>query len=897
MKNLQAFVAYQPEDFLDIFFAPVPKRGMSRASDYFRSTFEPLPGSDFSEWLTWLTPSHEPRFLTVEGQSRVGKTWTIVGAIRELLRNGSVNTVFTTGEDSFQVFGDVGLRPRVRTGSNLYTLEGFESLYEALDSARKRGALLGRVLVLLDDFLGISRLRHLARDERQASEVAKFLSQSMTENPLLRDFSDISPTYVVTARSAVMVAAKIRLGLSLTENSAATKQLGFFETVEGLVFGSRDQAWLETVHSRHKKFIKSNKDFLFPYFLAFASPPPQEITEDYENTAKALFSGDLAEFSDEISLALSQMEEGNKELPHVLTHLDEIYLLYVAPGLMFPTTSADTLFFAREHARFLRKVLYLVPEALGEVALRVPNRYYLKALSTHLSTPGEISILIGVLKRSFERKADTKLQRNVLVRGLLERTLLARQKSVTTSFEDDALKHTEEEFSELYNSIAELIPIRHPLLDFELALLRPGEVKRFPSTIDLSLSPGLASAVGWAVYTFKNICEEKGCSILLSRLVREFQGDIIKRMQSADSEEVTTLAASFSNMLRWIAQIDPNPEPSGYLDVLSGACRDSESEGSSTTDWKRSLAMVLEDALIWADSFQLDEAERINISLLPAAISFSRLLSKELEAPEEALDDWTLVNRLFSVAWHNEWQERREGVLTNLLRRWLKCFGKSALLKAAASPQLLDDNLQYHWHHMIAQWAVWTRDWCFSSDDPIAYERDRAPEGCIVELTHNTWIAKLLAAILDSINAENLSRPARREINYSIFRRVRNATFLLGARSGGLEEEDAKLFDDSVRRLQDISDPTIGQALLNATFELSRQGYLEAYPFGARTTSADRRHFMPEPTRGLFKKIHANFRNLHDHAWSLYEKEIKNVTCLDIIPRDWDDIKPADWTS
>src|SRR5207249_1323714 len=118
----------------------------------------------------------------------------------------------------------------------------------------------------------------------------------------------------------------------------------------------------------------------------------------------------------------------------------------------------------------------------------------------------------------------------------------------------------------------------------------------------------------------------------------------------------------------------------------------------------------------------------------------------------------------------------RGGILRSALIDWTTKWGDYANRLIQSSPWLLDDNLQYHWCHLIAQWAVWTRDWCFT-EDPILFERDRAPLGCQLS-ENNAAIEKILNNIVASCSTISSNN------------RLRNAVFLLGTRSSRIGDPD-----------------------------------------------------------------------------------------------------------
>ena len=311
------------------------------------------------------------------------------------------------------------------------------------------------------------------------------------------------------------------------------------------------------------------------------------------------------------------------------------------------------------------------------------------------------------------------------------------------------------------------------------------------------------------------------------------------------------------------------------------------------------IQMVLEDALIWADSFVFDK-HQIRVEDLDETKELKRMLEghqgqeRKLTPAQEA---WMKTNRYFSVVWHNEWKESwRKSFLRTRLEAWEKENKEEvlALLSKKEGLTRLDDNLEYHWNHMVAQWAVWTRDWCFTSD-PIKYESDRAPLGC-EEKNGNAGIGELLLTLMErSYEEADIGR-----------HRQRNSFFLLGIRSRVLPDspplnyiERLENYLHGVDEYEGKGREGIGDELvrdiLQAIFELARQGFLD------RREHVSVLHSLPESLqieclefankRGGDKKPSSIFLE----AWKEYKEEIKSMNHLEVIPKSWDEIKPSGW--
>jgi hypothetical protein len=189
---------------------------------------------------------------------------------------------------------------------------------------------------------------------------------------------------------------------------------------------------------------------------------------------------------------------------------------------------------------------------------------------------------------------------------------------------------------------------------------------------------------------------------------------------------------------------------------------------------------------------------------------------------------------------------------------------------------------------------VWTRDWCFT-EDPILFERDRAPLGC-AHTENNVAIEKVLNSIVISCSTTSSNN------------RLRNAVFLLGTRSSriGVPSILAEVIlrvaaSDHAGALSELA-----SEILQALFELARQGFLDVNPgpYSAASTirPSDRhalrdRHTVAPALLDAAQKALSLWHGTKtfDDAWEAYQNELRIMTHDDALPNSWDEIMPVGW--
>jgi hypothetical protein len=654
-----------------------------------------------------------------------------------------------------------------------------------------------------------------------------------------------------------VTSARVRVGIA--QHTAERVSHGIFQTVGGDFIGTITAPWLTSVIQRHSAFIADHPEFLLPPVAAFASEAPPELTAEPQ-LPRILFGADLAEFADEIEAAETL------PLDHdTLARLDDLYLLYVAPALMYPERATDPWLWSSPAAQ-MRHALYLHPGVEG-LHLRIPNKYYLRAVAMHLQDASRLGVLARVLNRKISTFSNHERMRAILVRGFTERildwneplpkTLAADIRPLFAVGADDPLLQWEQE------AVVGHRPRRH--VDAETALSHPG----------------LASAIGWATIKFRGLRNRAAELAFVKDIAK-----CVEKAKTSDHNPImgagsSVMAVSYSNLLRWFTHdIDKHGHPR-TIDSLS---RNATAETSCRKLPPREgdyFDMVFEDAIMWADHLPIGGSTRVNVERVHAAKRLRKALRRELDAdsPLPAVDDfagWQLVNRLFSLLWHNDWMDDASSYFNDVASAWVQKFTGTGVALIAAQPELLSVNLQYHWFHMLAQWAVWTRDWCFASDTP-AFERSR-PLSCSPQAAANRPVQELLSAMLEG--AESASD-------------IRNAFFLLGSRCAVLD--DMQPVVTLVSRVNDQPRSACEtQGYLQAIYELARQGFLDRLApeiMGERPSvhATNYNSHFREACRRLFQRHHT------PELWDAYQKELNEMTYLDLIPAASKDIMPPDW--
>jgi len=283
---------------------------------------------------------------------------------------------------------------------------------------------------------------------------------------------------------------------------------------------------------------------------------------------------------------------------------------------------------------------------------------------------------------------------------------------------------------------------------------------------DFVAKPGFTAALGWALFQFPVMRSQRGTEAV-NWLAEHLQSDvaILQNNPNASHVDVDLLVSRYSTFLQWAIRLEMEHPESPILEKWANLIP------SESSDVARSLRVVLEDEIIWADTL-----EDVSMHTLQAADRLRQLL----ETDDPTAPEWDEVigaNRLFSLTWHNEWMER-QGFLSPAIQLWIERCGTRSRLAIKNKPDILDFNLQYHWLHFITQHGAWMRSWCFS-ENPDKYERDRVAPGSGQE-KDNVLFFDIIREMFNSFQESDA--PAER---------FRNGLMLLGTRTSRLPNQDS----------------------------------------------------------------------------------------------------------
>lgn len=863
------FQLYENADlFIDDFFQSLKGATDVSPSAYFELFAEP---PDFLPILNSFRQTSPPQVLVFDGQSRTGKTWTALGLIKRLLKEKIVDVVWSSAEDSCLIY----------TQGRTTVEEGIRCVIESLTSLLRERPRHSpqRLIVFLDDFFGSARLRPLAASERGLEFVRDFLTTGDHRNPLLQALLSIENTYpyiILTGRSSIFSLAEARLGVALGDRFARNER-AIFQHVNGNFIGEKTNEWLDQCSRVHTAFSTEHSEFELPPLTAFSSDFP--VAEEKELIiADVLFGGDVRAIIAELTHAQDSPRSFHGfPIAESTDRIRRLLLTYMAPALVLPLPSIDACIADDMSRSRMRTVLSLEPEAHGDFALRVPNRYYLRAIQDELLDPDSLELLAASLiahaNSGLSSDCDSHLR--ILSRGVIERGL----ESVV-----QILSHDERAAVELRRRLAKSVAglpgaQEESLLKWETALLQGSlESNDITDVIEkIPLRRGLASAIGWGLYQFKKAIPAANNteSAAFTRICAAFK----RRAKDVSNNERDALIVSYSNFIRWAAQMESAPAKGSPLDNLARIVESIDSDPVT----KDQMQMVLEDALIWADSYQVQkDVPVVSVDHVPAAQQLWRALESDTVNQERAeLNDSCVVNRLFTLEWHNEWKERTSGYKRELLNQWLQKNSQRGLSLIGSNPRLLDDNLNYHWSHMITQWAVWAREWCFAKD-PNKHEYQKELIGC-VDQKNNHGIHLILKAAIDSALKNNQKN------------RFRNAFFLLAIRLTGspddLEEMHAYLSEKITKASQ--ASEEIRSDLAHAIYELIRQGYIDRTTFPIPPEPLDKsKHQLPRELCAQCLEFVYHPEDQESLDWSTYLEELKTITCLDALPQKPGDLIP-----
>lgn len=882
-----------PEEFCGGFF--IEREGTAvEPNVYFEETFVEPPGfTEFYEALTGLRGGY-----LLEGQGRAGKTWIAVAAVRRLLDSKSVDLVFSPGEDSSGLY-DGSPFASDTVGQGIRQVVRELSFHENHDLVMR-----SRLLIFLDDLIGTSFLRSLG--DRKERDLVERLLFGDPAGVLFAGTRPASVGILITGRSSVITAASLQLRGLVADRSKhyVSFPRGVFLRRDVDPLGPATRTWIDEATRRHIRFQRKHSEFKLPALSAFSQLAPKELRNS-PDTSEALFGDDLREFA---ILLEEEEERAGEEANGLLGAFDDVMLVYLAPALVFPTRALDAVL-GPKSVSALRFALKLTVEPEGELAYRVPNEFYLSAVRRFLSDSGQYHLLLRVLGRSEKRiqssrsgsvRHDALHAWRVLLRGAFE---IGIEGGSWQGYLDSGSRVNEEwaTVAERARGLSDLVT--DDLIRFEAAIIARDPQPELPEVEALLRYPGLASSVGWLLQSLGRRREPRGgadstrrwMQTLIQRLERT-----LKIERPLDGKTIDHWPASYSNLVRWISHLEKRPGKAGLLDELFGVAGLEGMSGAASRDLSLRLRMVVEDAVIWGDSATLlpDEGDgTVDVRDLPAAQELRRSLEADIggkrgrRGPE---GEWVLVNRLFSASWHNEWCERGDASeLRSVLGHWVKRKRVEGLEALRRNPGLLEQNLEYHWVHMLSQWAVWKRDWCFSSD-PVAHEKERRPSGA-KEPKHNAMLGSMLQVVI----ASSYDDP-------ETWRRMRNSVFLLGTREGALPSNWTvrKLVRRLLRQYQEGCLPEVlGKGVACGLWELARQGAIDLDLKGS--VEGKLRRIRKETREGESPRVRARrdfswraskfLNTIYDeewamNAWAQYQHDLAQSTYLEILPREPGDL-------
>ena len=821
---------------------------------------EPL---GFEDLVTELKPeSGYRKIVIVDGHPRSGKSWCVLQALRQIIDKEEMKPeqLWTAGLDSMAAFRD--------RESNLYT--GAETV---LSNLKKFDSLK---LVLLDDFFGTNKPRELGAsllDQR----VLPFLTWD-NDNPWLREMPEGS-TFVLTGRALHITLVEILLGVNIRRGSSKAANIkvinprrGLFRTfARGDMFGAFDEERLAQACAKniayhplpHNTPDEQNWLVMAAPILAFGHTEGIQLTSQIKTSAAhILFGEDLESLASLLKRAArhNPSPDVSDQARSVLHRLYESYLVAIAPGLLFLDDSAyRSLGIGEQNAidRIAIRGLYLYESQASFSSGRLPNEFYMTAVNDHLGDYLDLAAAAFANVAPPNTLSQPQRTLGLGLRGLLERGLY---KKSAGAFE---LLRSAMEFNQLLDEY------QSAHLDILLTL----ENGQFSLADDhpSALSSGLAAAMGWALVRFsKQLGPTIVHDVIMSWFPQKFRGLAMQQAKISwiNYAKVNDLVAAFSVFLQWTLELhrdstcsDLDARLDRYLDMFLSLV----GEFPAIRD---KLMTVMEDELFWASIEELCDAEVMEERL--------KLLSDG--KPGDCLSEsvtYCVANRFFTRVWHNEWMERETLSVFPNAESWKERYGSQSLDLIRKNPEILADNLQYHWCHFLTQRAAWMRDWVFH-DDPYQFELNYskvAPGSGNPD--HNSDLVEIAIAVLSSAKSSAES--------------IRNIVLLIGTRArriNRLPEITAKIDELLASKDRGVE---ISAAVVQAICELSRQGFLELW--SDNITDAFRQWCEVKMT--IFDSL-----AIVDHAWLAYYAELENATHLDLLPEakdGWRNVLPKEW--
>jgi hypothetical protein len=883
----------------DFFLADGKHPNGTEAHRLFLNAFVPPPR--FASLKQWLTRCPgPPRLVFLDGHPCSGKTFSAARAVADLIDEQRLTPDhwWTAGQDSYKVC------PRYETDLGRAVAEVERQLVKCPHLKELR-------YVLLDDLLGTQRPRPLltAKDlpVKDAGALRPYFTHDRDTNPWLRLLPD-GCTVVITGRSLFFLILEAfldldvrNLGAGPAAAAATTHRWGTFRTHSGDLAGAVDRTTVAEISKRNRANhpLKEHERLLFQAapLLAFDFDPDHrplgpEQTKLRAIAAEVLFGEDmytLAKLVGEFRGKSRDWIDAPQWSREARRKVETAYVMSLAPGLLFLGPEAhEALAIDRALGQQLADSLYFSDRELQSG--RLPNELYMPALDKHLGTyaPGAIEAFVACVRSTAE--ASNKSVSAFPGIGLGLRGLIERGRCPYTHPPWEELRAIPA-FIDLFQDYQTNQRKRDFLLDLEFS-------ERVPRGAHES-NPGLAAAVGWALYKFFRSEQHRR----VRRAAQDWFQDCLQKLNHRLRDATPgadrgwdTLAAFYSTFLQWAIKMRAVEDLNLVNEVVTGA-----DLGRRRAPW---LRLILDDQLVGA---VLDRG--YDLSDLTRDLE-SALTEKPSGDWDDAAKKRELATRLLSLAWHNRWmgpsgallkawkaealeatrrgdpepvrlQESAWKDFTDMARDWLEQHRDRALQLVREEPALIEFALQYHWCHFLTQRAVWMRDWCLE-EDPNLYERS---PGQITAGAPERRDNRLLADIADALIQGTAAHPGGP-------RSVRNILLLIGSRWDRLPNGRlVQLLDQVDHQLHAAGERSaLLYHVLQAIFELSRQGFLDPRRAGlAPDRVTDCQAFL----RWCWEKLN---ETTVGSAWRSYREGLREVTHpLDLLPREdgWEDVRGA----
>lgn len=898
------------DEFLRNHFAPT-QSGSGVA--FFRNAFVKPNSAGFQTLLGFLQPDPTLRKLVfVDGHPRTGKSWAVVGALTELIESNSLSSkaCWSTGQDSLKIFDE----------SSITLKEGIEKLVQLLQACS--GEVTSQVkYVLLDDFFGGNEFRGLGENLD-----LEWLDKALRweAGGILFDSVPLGSVTIVTGRSFCYLTLETLLGRSIRLNTGDAKGIytlrwGMFSsTSRQAVEGVFDSATLEKIVVRNQQYhpyAHEDREWMIAAAPLIAFDPASELKESEKNIA----SGSL--FEDDIGNLIAQIErikgtsfksDSIRTKIAVLRELEYAYLAAVVPAFAFVGPDAHAfkaIGLTEKTAARLRDSMYYsnVSDAKVASAWRstavVPNEFYMRALQNHFADERNLAIAAELACRNLDVPLDNPTCKRSELSGLLLRGFVERALSVPCDVLEGPRPLMQSRIKSRLQALKKVAAISaflsSPSADVLLRLeCTAAENGGAIAVLDRAEpSRGLVAAIGWIMTKFLNY-EEFGqlrsdvhqwISTRLSNEMRDSKSAFTLSELSRTSNRWHLAATLFSTLLQWALT---NPDPKERIK------RTNEWIDFVETELGRGqgvlLKAILLDELVWAILEHAKDCGDTATALLEGELE--ALGTSEIKSNDE---QFVASSMMLSLSWHNAWRAGENDVFDAAATysvkekfidraKWLELAHKADLAAVTLSASTLLHgvdltpllvNLQYHWLLFTTQRAHWMRDWCFQ-DNPIAFENTRFSQ--VAAGSSKTSDNESFACIVDRIVGD-LDEFA-----------IRNILLMVGTRRHYFEANRLREILVSVERISER--PGVKTAVLQAIYELQRQGFLDEPPivesdFGCQDPMETRQRLyaIEEREQSFLRWCNSWFTDegINREAWIDYKAEVETASYLtDLKPQE-----------